>query len=352
MKKELQTSRITESNPTVPPQKRGKLAIKLTVSVAIPLAILIILSFVYTAVTTHTSMMAMKNNILTEESEVISNNVDTYFAAYKGILQTMMSDPAFVALFDEIETSSIISQADVRKLSHYRSAMDKLEAIAASDTKTIDLAYIIETSKCYLVYNGDAAEYFPDVLERDYYTKAKTAGGIVMCDPYISSVSNTLVVPMSAPVYNATGTLTGVAALDFGLSALDTILTQYDSKEGDFFIVVSENGNVIHNSYLGDFAPDNIFESGISQELINRLGKVSTDVLELTLPDGALVHCTTNVVGDWGWYVITGMSDELYTAEATAQNYRQTACYFCGDFGSRFNTDIDDLQFLCCEAGS
>ena len=334
MKKKTQGSRVDTGKKASKTSKTGskrtgKLAIKLAVSVFVPLVLLISICFVYTAYTLRASMNEMKNEILVEESEAIGNTVDTYFANYHGILQTMMADPEFVSLFDEIQSAQLSSVDEVKALPSYRSAMNKLESIAASDTATIDLAYIIETGTddCWLVYNGDAAEPFPVVLEREYYTKAKAEGDIIMCAPYVSSVGNTLVVPMSAPIYNASGKMTGVAALDFKLTALDATLAQYDSTEGDFFIVMSEDGQIIHNSYLGDFKPQNIYDSGIDQQLIDMLGTQSTERLKFTMPDGQLVHCSTNVVGEWGWYVITGMTDDLFMQEATLQGYQLLAIF-------------------------
>ena len=335
MKKKTQGSRVdtgskkvTKTAKTKTKSKRtGKLSIKLAISVLIPLVVLITACFIYTSYTMRESMMELKDEILVEESEAIGNTVDTYFANYHGIVQTMMSDPAFISLFNEIEAAEITAGADIKALPSYGAAMAKLDAIAAADTATIDLAYVIETDKCYLVYNGDAAESFPVVLEREYYLKAKSEGDIVMCAPYLSSVGNILVVPMSAPIYNASGKMTGVAALDFKLTALDATLSQFDSTEGDFFIVMSEDGQVIHNSYTGDFAPENIYDSGIDQKLLDILGTQSTERIEFTMPDGELVHCTANVVGDWGWFVVTGMTDDLYMQEATAQGVQLLAIF-------------------------
>ena len=335
MKKKTQGSRVDTGSKKVAKtaktksksKRTGKLSIKLAISVLIPLVVLITACFIYTSYTMRESMMELKDEILVEESEAIGNTVDTYFANYHGIVQTMMSDPAFISLFNEIEAAEITAGADIKALPSYGAAMAKLDAIAAADTATIDLAYVIETDKCYLVYNGDAAESFPVVLEREYYLKAKSEGDIVMCAPYLSSVGNILVVPMSAPIYNASGKMTGVAALDFKLTALDATLSQFDSTEGDFFIVMSEDGQVIHNSYTGDFAPENIYDSGIDQKLLDILGTQSTERIEFTMPDGELVHCTANVVGDWGWFVVTGMTDDLYMQEATAQGVQLLAIF-------------------------
>ena len=335
MKKKTQGSRVDTGSKKVTKtaktksKRTGKLSIKLAISVLIPLVVLITACFIYTSYTMRESMMELKDEIIVEESEAIGNTVDTYFANYHGILQTMMADPAFISLFDEIQSSQLSSTEEVKALPSYRSAMAKLEAIAAADTATIDLAYIIETvtDECWLVYNGDAAEPFPMVLEREYYLKAKSEGDIVMCAPYVSSVGNILVVPMSAPIYNASGKMTGVAALDFKLTALDATLSQFDSTEGDFFIVMSEDGQIIHNSYMGDFAPENIYDSGIDQKLLGILGTQSIERIQFTMPDGELVHCTANVVGDWGWFVVTGMTDDLYMQEATAQGIQLLAIF-------------------------
>ena len=283
----------------------------------IPLTVLIAVTFIFTSISLRSATEQMQDEIMTENAGSIANTVATYFADYRGIMQTMMCDPAFVSLFDEIEATRITADADIKTLPSYHSAMAKLEAIAGTDRETIDLAYIIETDKCYLVYNGDVAESFPVVLERDYYLKAKAQGDIVMCDPYVSSVGSTLVVPMSAPIYNARGKMTGVAALDFALTALDKILATYDSSEGEFFLVLSENGAVIHNSYLGDFAPENVNDNGVSADLLAALeqgeGKVT-----FTMPDGDKVHCVVTSVGNWGWQVISGMDDDLYQEHSRA----------------------------------
>ena len=300
-------------------KRDGKIAIKLAVSVFIPLVIIIACCFVYTTYTMRESVLDLKDNILIEESMAISNTVDTYFANYHGIVKTMMLDHELIEIIDDIQNNNILSDLDVRSLEDYSGAMLKLENIAASDTETIDLAYVIDTDKCYLLYNGGGTEYFPVVYERNYYIDAKAEGDIVMCDPYLSSVGNELVVPMSAPIYNESGRMIGVAALDFKLSALDNILSQYDSTEGDFFIVVSENGHVIHNSYLGDFNPENIYDSGVDNSLIDLLNGRTSGRVEFTMPDGELVHCTTSEVGDWGWQVIAGMNNSLYMQEVTKQ---------------------------------
>ena len=121
--------------------------------------------------------------------------------------------------------------------------------------------------------------------------------------------------------------MTGVAALDFKLTALDATLAQYDSTEGDFFIVMSEDGQIIHNSYMGDFKPENIYDSGIDQSLLDALGSNSAERVMFTMPDGTLVHCMTDSVGNWGWNVITGMVDDLYTMESQALEWQLLAIF-------------------------
>ena len=330
MKKKTQGSRIDSGKKqnTGKGKRTGKLAVKLMFSILLPMAIIISACYVYTASTSRKGMNGLKDDILMENSKAVANSVDTYFANYHGILQTMMADPAFVSLFDEIQSTNPGSADELKALPSYRMAMAKLEAIAASDTATIDLAYIIETGtdNCWLTYNGDATEPFTVVLEREYYTKAKAENDIIMCAPYLSSMGG-VVVPMSAPIHSAGGSMTGVAALDFKLDALDVTLSQYDSTDGDFFIVVSEDGQVIHNSYLGDFKPENILTSGVDQILIDALSSDTLNRVALTLPDGEYVHCVTTAVGDWGWHVISGMNEELYTRASQAQEWQLLAIF-------------------------
>ena len=104
MKKKTQGSRVeTGSKKTAQKGKRtGKLAVKLMISILVPMAILISVCYVYTASTSRDAMSGLKNDILMENSKAVANSVDSYFANYHGILQTMMADPAFVSLFDEI----------------------------------------------------------------------------------------------------------------------------------------------------------------------------------------------------------------------------------------------------------
>ena len=114
-------------------RRTGKLSFHLAARIMIPLTVLIAVTFIFTSISLRSATEQMQDEIMTENAGSIANTVATYFADYRGIMQTMMCDPAFVSLFDEIEATRITADADIKTLPSYHSAMAKLEAIAGTD---------------------------------------------------------------------------------------------------------------------------------------------------------------------------------------------------------------------------
>lgn len=287
--------------------KRGRVATKLLLWLLVPTFVVFWISGFSAYRSLGLVMDDVKTDVLEGRAEAIANSVDSYFSFFEGQVTAMQYDPSLVGLLSEIGLEQPATVEEVKGLDNFSSAIDVLESVAATDTELIDLPYIIETNSCYLVYTGDSVEEFPTVLERQYYLKARDEGRVIMCDPYVSSVGSNLVVPMAAPVYTDEG-MAGIVALDFKLSALTDILSGYE-KEDEFFLVVSENGSVIHSSYAGISVMDNVHDSDIGAIA---LGAPS---VRFTMPDGVEVVCSPSLIGDTGWYVLSGVPLSVFNSE-------------------------------------
>lgn len=299
----------------------GKISSKFGISVALAMGILlptIILTAVfyfYTAAAQRDVIVDLKEQTLEQNADTIANSVETYFADFHGLVAAMMNDQSLYSLFRKIETLPFQTAEELKATQEYKLAMNQLQSLRNVDPSVLDTVYMIDTQKCYLVYHADVAEPFPAILEREYYLRARDAGDIIMCNPYESAVGGTLVSTMAAPVYSG-NTMMGIVAIDFLLTALDDVLAQYNQDDGSFFIVIAEDGTIIHNSYEKELSSGNLYECGFSDELISKLGSGAGGYTEYAMPDGTQVRGAVKSVGNWGWSVITGMSDEVFLSES------------------------------------
>lgn len=89
----------------------------------------------------------------------------------------------------------------------------------------------------------DVCELEPTCFEQNYYTLPVKAGRPIWLEPY--EWGNIALTTTTAPIYNSRGRLLGIVGLDINVTALTNEVTAPEGWRGGYFLILSEQGNLL-----------------------------------------------------------------------------------------------------------
>ncbi|GKT33811.1 methyl-accepting chemotaxis protein, partial [Aduncisulcus paluster] len=88
-----------------------------------------------------------------------------------------------------------------------------------------------------------------DPTSRPWYTQAVEEDKIIWTDPYTDATSGELVISAAAPVYTASGKITGVVAIDLNLDALSSEISGINIGKTGYPVIIAPDGTtIVHRS--------------------------------------------------------------------------------------------------------
>lgn len=122
-----------------------------------------------------------------------------------------------------------------------------LAAHLAEDDGTILDAYYAFEDHTILLINSTLPDNY-DCCERDWYKAAKSAGTVIITDPYVDAFTNNMIITIAAPMYDENGALVGVCGADITTNELISVVDNLKADDTYGFLVDSEGYFVTHQN--------------------------------------------------------------------------------------------------------
>lgn len=215
--------------------------------------------------------VSSENKRLSLSSEYTTSLITDYVSKYLTLAQDISMDPETIRLVDAG------AQTDNE---YYPSVYAFLNAITMNDSENILSAYVGSIKSSFAFDGGDweSDEDF-DLSTRDYWfsTKEQLDRGYIVTEPYEDLDTHQIVTTVSTPVYNESGELVGIAAIDITITTLCDVVLRAESgfREGSQFLMSNEGLILAHDN------PDHLLESYNDIEMSDNIKKAIENGNEL-----------------------------------------------------------------------
>lgn len=283
---------------------------KLLFGIITPLVIIILCFGILITIFVGTKFSTLEWNTIEDKSLSASYQISDFFTKYTEIVNQMGENEAILQMMQDIK-----KPGDSLTVSSYDMAEACLNNIEGCDDN-ISLAWTVDLDSGDSVRSSGITRGLTiddyDVTTRDWYIQAMDSKKLVITEPYIDTLSQTLVTSVIQPAYDSKGSMIGLVAVDMTLATLDTTMQSYTLGNNGKFFLVTENGTIMYH-------PDsekitlNISEGDFSDSLVsainnNALGKVSYKY------GNTSYRGYISTVGNTGWRVISGLPNSEFYA--------------------------------------
>jgi len=209
----------------------------------------------------------------------------------------------------------LLSGKDEEAAKEILSAMSR----ASNDVNTLYL-FDARGKQRILMIQGKAAEKLNDLAERDYIKAALSGKGGFSAAPTKSLATGKLIVSVTAPIVDGSGTVIGGVGMSY---TLDRLIANYIEStrigKSGFPFILSPKGVVVAHHNPDRLLKDISSEAGIGEMLAKPAG-------ENTYPrDGSEKKALWTRVANWNW--VLGFSMDVAEIEAPARQQRNTMLF-------------------------
>lgn len=236
-----------------------------------------------------------KNNqfdILTNNDQLVSSEIDKYFARYKTILEQAANDYNAIKMCETLRPND-----DYHKSEYYQPLMDMMIGGVNLEKDSMICIYLCTLDSNDLISSDYwiAGNDF-NLKTRDYY-ESITSDSTIITKPYIDLTTKSQVLTIATPVKNKSGKIIGLIATDV---KIDTIVEFIETKKAGldgFFALFTDDGTIV--SYKNsEYASKDISELNIDDSLKEYFEKNTKGVTEFTAENtryfGAVTSLTEN----------------------------------------------------------
>lgn len=268
---------------------------------------------------------ALEWNTIEDKSLSASYQISDFFTKYTEIVNQMGENEAILQLMRDVQ-----NPGDSLTVPSYDLAETCLNNIEQCDNNvslawTVDLDSGDSVRSSFITRGLTIDDY--DVTTRDWYIQAMDSKKLVITEPYIDTLSQTLVTSVIQPAYDSDGSMLGLVAVDITLATLDTTMQSYTlGKDGKFFLM-TENGTIMYHPD-SEKVTKNVSEGDFSDSLVTAINQnVSGDITYNYGDTEYRGYIST--VGNTGWRVISGLPTDEFN-ESTRTLIAQTALLLIG----------------------
>ena len=258
----------------------------------------------------------------------IVGNVNNYFTTYISMVQQISRDENVIKIL-----SSGLDRTQFSESPYYKSSYNMLAKTTATDSENI-LSLFLASSRANLSFDGGdwVGDQDFNLSEKSYWftNQADIDAGYIITEPYTDVDTGSMVLTVSAPVYDTSGSqIVGIAAVDIQISVVNSMVTNaHSSYESGYQVLVSSQGSVLAHKDES-MVLKTIGETGFSQNMVDEINSLSGQVIPFN--DG--LEDAYGVVGEesyTGWKILSIVPENEYTHVVTStRNYLigfYTAC--------------------------
>ncbi|NTJ42900.1 HAMP domain-containing protein [Agrobacterium larrymoorei] len=252
--------------------------------------------------------MATKSNLMTRIVIAASCVVVTAFAGFSIYIDSLQRGATDQFVRDKIGATGGEASQSISNWLNGRVTMTEMVASAiskGSDQTTLEKALYndVLAREFKSTYFGDEAGVFTnwpaqkmrdgyDARQRPWYKAAVAANAGILTEPYIDSSTDKLVVSAAFPVKRE-GKLAGVAASDFTLTTLVSMIDAVDAGQDGYAFLVNKDGKILIHpdnamiyKSLTDLFPQNTpsIDTELHETALNGVNKITSFIPVKNLP--------------------------------------------------------------------
>jgi len=209
----------------------------------------------------------------------IVGDVNNYFTKYISTVQQVARDENVIALL-----SSGADRNNYAKSPYYSSTHRMLANSLKSDSANIMAMYVSSISTNLAMGGDDWVGDANFVLSgKSYWFKnpEDIAKGYIITEPYQDVATGSMVLTISAPVYDTSGLkIVGIAGVDITISVVNDMVTLAESKyESGYQVLVSAQGTVLaHKDNTNLLLP--VGDIGYSENMLNNIANPEANIIQ------------------------------------------------------------------------
>ena len=185
----------------------------------------------------------LNNQNIKDSSLNASCQISEYFTKYMEVGRQFGANQELIELFDGLEPGEKIGEAP-----QYDSVLATMANMHETDPKNILVMWAadVDSSQCIedSGYISEIGEW--DITSRSWYDQVLEAKTTIVTEPYQNSSTGEMVSSIVSPVFNASGEMTGVAALDLSLSAVTDMMEEQKLGNTGFLLLLTEDGTIMY----------------------------------------------------------------------------------------------------------
>lgn len=297
------------SNPT-DEKPKGAIKKKLLFRTIAPMIIGLVFAAVLITVITVNEITQLQNENIKNSSLNASYQISEYFTKYMEITTQLAANQEVIDFCETVQPGQ-----EVAKTEKYDAIMATLKNMHKTDSKNVTAVWVADfDSSQFMEDTGYVSELGNwNITERSWYKEMTAYGNTVVSEPYINSSDGNVISSIVTPIYNASGEMVGVAALDLSLAAVTDMMEEHSLGKTGYFFLVTYGGTIM-------YSPDSDLHQTKFQDIEIASG-MKAALSDRNFGDytyrygGHQNHGYMSQVASNGWVVLSGMPGSEYYSD-------------------------------------
>lgn len=306
----MKNENTMEKEPEAASAKRGSIKRKMLFRTITPTVAGLLIAGILIAIIAGSQISSLQDESIKNSSLNAAYQISEYFTKYIEVSRQLGANQELIDLFDDTGKGDKIDEAQ-----QYASVMDTMTNTHNTDTDNILVCWVadVDSSQCIedSGYVSEIGEW--DITSRSWYTQVLEAGTTIVTEPYENSSTGEMVASIVTPVFNSSGKMIGVAALDLSLSAVTDMMKAQTLGKTGFLILMTEQGMIMYSdneSLLYTSIQDAEIADNVKQGFLeSQYGSYTYRF------DGSKNHGYMEPAGDSKWVVLSGMPNMEYNMD-------------------------------------
>lgn len=292
------------------PGSKKSIKKKLLVRTITPTVVGLLIAAVLISIIAGSQIQSLQNQNIKNSSLNAAYQISEYFTKYMEVSRQLGANQELADMFAETEPGEPIDQVQ-----QYASVMSTMTNMHNTDADNILVCWAadLDSSQCIedSGYVSVIGEW--DITSRSWYDQVLAEGATILTEPYENSSTGEMVASIVTPVFDDSGAVSGVAALDLSLDAVTEMMDAQKLGDTGFLLLMTGAGTVM---YANDSSllQTSIQDASISESV--KTGFSSGQYGSYTYRfAGSKNHGYMQLAGDSKWVVLSGMPSLEYNSD-------------------------------------
>ncbi len=288
---------------------RGAIKKKLLFRTIVPMIAGLVIAAILISIIAGSAIQKLQNENIKNSSLNASYQISEYFTKYMEVSKQLAANQEVIEFCESLQPRQKISDME-----EYDCIMTTLKNMHNTDPVNMTAVWVADfDSSQFTEDTGYVSDESWEITQRSWYKEMVACGGTVVSEPYINSSDGNLISSIVTPIYNASGTLVGVASLDLSLKAVTEMMAEHTLGKTGFFFLMTRSGMVMYSPNTSE--EQTYFENlDISSGVKSALSSKTYDKFTYRY-GGHKNHGYMSEVSSNGWVVLSGIPDAEYNSD-------------------------------------